>query len=114
MKSELHISNNKEIIINGIKHSFDYDIEKIFEWNKKILVVLSLFHLKDILNSNMYCFDENGVLLWTVEAKNYPQKSCPITNIYSEGDKLLVYRGCGIEEEINPLNGNIISSELIK
>ena len=66
------------------------------------------------INNNLECYDFMGKLKWKVNEKIYPNVFCPVENVYLINNKLFIYRKCGIEEEVNILNGEILSSELIK
>ena len=66
-------------------------------------------------NLNVFCY-ENESLLWQIGQiqRGYPRVVCPVSGMRMDRDKLMVYRWCGIEEEINMENGQVISSEFIK
>lgn len=83
-------------------------------WNNLIFVILDAREYK-IANENVQCFSFDGKLNWTIEAGNWPEnKSCPVTGIWTIEGKLMVYRSCGFEQEIDPLTGKELSMEFTK
>jgi hypothetical protein len=63
---------------------------------------------------NVFCYGFDGVLQWIIVANDYPDGKSQVSSIYMMNGKLYAFRYCGVEEEINLNNGEILHSELIK
>jgi hypothetical protein len=88
-------------------------IEKIIQIDNDIIILFES-EKESNSNNNVTCLMENGEVKWIIDYHKYPNKFCPVTNIYKNGDFLYVYRRCGIEEKVDINSGQILESELIK
>ncbi len=112
----LKLKNNIEIkennVFNGKQIIYFTDNKIVASLNLDTLIILVLAHSDN--NQNVICLNRQGHIVWTIEKREYPNLECTVNNIYIENGKCLLYRWCGIEEEIDPQTGTILRSELIR
>ena len=58
-----------ELIINGKKRTFEYEIRQVFESYECYYVLLSIPFDKSEMN-NIFCIDKNNDLIWRVQDLN--------------------------------------------
>lgn len=113
MKQDIQIKENTVLLNNKAIYTSDFKVLAFLNIAPFVILVLN-FKNTDNVNQNTICIDFNGTHIWTIESKKYHQKNCPANNIYIEKGKYLIYRWCGIEEEIDITTGKILNSLLIK
>ena len=103
--------------ISKIERHLHGEFEKLIELNKLFIVL----EVGNEINSekpnlrNVICFNIEGNVIWRIAIGQFiGHAPSPYSNIYIENSKLYVYHPTGIELNIDPLTGNIISMELIK
>ncbi|MCJ8288412.1 MAG: hypothetical protein HRT58_00155 [Crocinitomicaceae bacterium] len=81
---------------------------------ENIIVVLDWMEYSPI-NQNVKCFDYNGNLIWNIDPGDWPEeRDCPVTGIWLDDNKIMVYRSCGFEQEIDLKNGKELRCEFTK
>lgn len=104
--------SNKEFCIstggNGKKIEFQYPIRKVIEYQDVYFIRIEP-DIGKILNENVFCYDKEGNFVWQVEPIPLVKKDSPYTNIYMQGSKLFLYNWGGVEVEVEPMSGKILS-----
>lgn len=109
MKNGFNITDNSIFYGDNLIYNSEHKLLASLSFDKFIVLVVD-----DNTNQNTISVDINGNIIWTIEKTEYHQASCPANNIYMDKGKTLIYRWCGIEEEIDTSTGKILSSFLIK
>ena len=66
-------------------------------------------------DENVKCYGYDGELIWTIDAGNWPEDyGCPASGIGLEDGKLMVYRMCGFDQEIDMNTGKELNCEFTK
>jgi hypothetical protein len=113
MKHDIQIKENTVLLDNKAIYISDFKVLAFLNIAPFVILVLDLKNTVNV-NQNTICIDINGNHIWTIESKLYHQKDCPANSIYIEKGKYLIYRWCGIEEEIDIRTGKIFNGLLIK
>ncbi len=80
----------------------------------KLIVVLN-WREHETRNENVQCYNSEGKLLWTITPGNWPEDGdCPVTGIWFTNNKLMVYRICGFEQEIDVETGAELNCDFTK
>ena len=114
-KNRRLLKNSKKIITlkNGFLINVNQEVKeyKIIEDN---IIVITEPKNGKINNENVYCYNFEGKKLWQIEDLKLFHKEHYYTTIKILNNKLYLYNICGIEVNVIPKNGKVISKELIK
>jgi len=93
--------------------NFDFPIKQVIQFNNKVFIRIEP-SVGEVFNENIYCFSQNGILLWQVKPINYMNLDCPYTNMVIQDDKLISYNWCGEKMHINLESGEIVDKKFTK
>ncbi len=108
MSTNVKYENNKLKFSSGASYNFKYPIDEIKICEKIVIVRLDI-PPKVILNENVYGISENGELLWQIEKLDHIYEDSPYTGMTLKEGKLILYNWDGLEVNIDPKTGKVIS-----
>jgi len=111
--STLYYNQNK-VIINGYdKIVAPAKITQCLLIDSEFIILL-LDTEKISSNTNVCCYDSDGVLQWVIQELDF-EKAGEYTSIYVRNDLFLyAYNICGVEVMLNYQTGEVLHTELIK
>jgi hypothetical protein len=114
MSFEINIKEQEVYVSGKFTYSFPYTIKNYIIADTLVIFLLEI-PFDVVFNENVFCIDfAKSSMLWQVEKHEEHNKICPFTSISIANNKLIGYKWCGIQCEIDFNTGKIISTELIK
>lgn len=110
---EIKVINNR-LIFNNSEIKLPFPVKKYLILNNIIIIMLGHPSNK-VYNENIYALNEDGIVLWQIEPRDYLQTESRYVNIVNIGDGFIQANGWdSVIVKVNILNGKIISEEWVK
>lgn len=110
------IKNDNELVVNSNKIVFDHNIRFVREVKGTLIVLLEIPSNITYLN-NVFGVDKTGVIKWRIQNVSdvFPVKNqLPFENLMVKDDGLNVSDFYGRMFSIDPSNGEILSSDVVR
>lgn len=108
--------NGNEIVVDNNKISFDHNIRYVKEVNDTLIVLLEIPNNVTYLN-NVYGITKDGKMKWRIQNVSdiFPIKNqLPFENLMIQGTDVYVSDFYGRRFSVNPTNGEILSSDVVR
>ncbi|WP_026906955.1 hypothetical protein [Paucisalibacillus globulus] len=107
---------DNKLVVENKNIVFDHDIRYIVEVNDTLIVLLSIPNNVRYLN-NVFGINHNGTIKWRIQSVGdvFPVKNqLPYENLMVHGTEVFVSDFYGRRFSLNPINGEILSSDVVK
>lgn len=103
-------------MINLYVEKQGFFIEQKLYFNNLLIVLIdkkgTIKYGDNILDRNIYAFDENGKKIWQINSAPIKQSPKPYVNLKIVGNRLFADNWVGIQLEINLDNGEVSPSQM--
>lgn len=107
---------NNELVVEKNKIVFDHNIRYVMEINDTLIVLLEIPNNIRYLN-NVFGINRNGEVKWRIQSVGdvFPVKNqLPFENLMVIGTDVFVPDFYGRRFSLNPTNGEILSSDVVR
>lgn len=107
---------DNELVVENNKIVFDHDIRYVVEVNDTLIVLLEIPNNIMYLN-NVFGINKNGEIKWRIQSVGdvFPVKNqLPFENLMVNGTDVFVSDFYGRRFSLNPISGEILSSDVVR
>ncbi|SDZ50576.1 hypothetical protein SAMN05421736_11529 [Evansella caseinilytica] len=107
---------DNELVVENNKIVFEHDIRYVVEVNDTLIVLLEIPNNTSYLN-NVFGINKNGEIKWRIQnvADVFPVKNqLPFENLMVNGTGVFVSDFYGRRFSLNPTNGEIFASDVVR
>ncbi len=105
-----------ELVVENNKIVFDHNIRYVIEVNDTLIILLEIPNNIRYLN-NVFGINKNGEIKWRIQSVGdvFPLKNqLPFENLMVNGTDVFVSDFYGRRFSLNPTNGEILSSDVVR
>lgn len=112
---DFQVNDNQVIFSTGEIVKFEFSIKQNIMYNN-MMIVLLFIPSEIVYNRNVFALSETGQIIWQIEKleQSYFQGHCPFNEVIVDGLNLIIFNWCDHRFNINPQNGEVISSVSVK
>lgn len=110
------IRNENELVVEKNKIVFDHNIRYVIDINNILIVLLEIPNNISYLN-NVFGINKDGEIKWRIQSVSdvFPIKNqLPFENLMVNGNDVFVSDFCGRRFLLDPTNGEILSSNVVR
>lgn len=107
---------DNELVVENNKIVFNHDIRSVVETNDTLIVLLEIPNNITYLN-NVFGINKNGEIKWRIQSVGDVfslKNQLPFENLMVNGTDVFVSDFYGRRFSINPINGEILSSDVVR
>jgi len=98
--------NGKEIVLgSNIRVSFPFEVKKVINFDEVFVCLLEPG--EENMNENIFCFSQDGRILWKIEKALSSSESSPYVNIRKQRGKLIASNWSGFNVCVKLEDGKI-------